>query len=58
MGIYLNPGNTHFREILKSEIYVDKTMMIDAMNCFIDRGNHCVCISRPRREVFRFSPAL
>ncbi len=49
MGIYLNPGYENFRRILAAEIYVDKTMMIADMNRFIDKGNNCVCMSRPRR---------
>ena len=49
MGIYLNPGNDNFRGFLKAPIYVDKTMMLDALNGFIDRENKYVCISRPRR---------
>jgi len=49
MGIYLNPGNENFRSYLKAPIYVDKTMMIDVMNSFINRDNKYICISRPRR---------
>ena len=49
MGIYLNPGNENFKEILKGQIYVDKTMMVDKINGFIDSGNKYICLSRPRR---------
>ena len=49
MGIYLNPGNENFRRTLAAKIYVDKTMMIEQMNEFIDEGNNYICISRPRR---------
>ena len=49
MGIYLNPGNENFRRTTMADIYVDKTMMIDVMNRFIDKGNNYVCVSRPRR---------
>ena len=49
MGIYLNPGNENFRRTLAAKIYVDKTMMIERINEFIDEGNNYVCISRPRR---------
>ena len=49
MGIYLNPGNENFRGTLKAEIYVDKTMMIEVTNRFIDVERKYVCISRPRR---------
>ncbi len=49
MGIYLNPGNDNFKGTLRSDIYVDKTMMIDVINRFIDKENKYICISRPRR---------
>ncbi len=49
MGIYLNPKNTNFKETLNAKIYVDKTMMIDVINHFIDEGNKYICMSRPRR---------
>ena len=49
MGIYLNPNNTNFTETLRSGLYVDKTMMISAINKFIGTQNKYVCISRPRR---------
>lgn len=49
MGIYLNPGNENYNETLCSNIYVDKTMMIEVMNQFISQGNKYICVSRPRR---------
>ncbi len=49
MGIYLNPGNENFNEMVNAKIYVDKTMMIDAINNLIKDGNKYICISRPRR---------
>ena len=49
MGIYLNPGNAGFKDILKAEIYVDKTGMLSELNKFIDTGNKYICVSRPRR---------
>ena len=49
MGIYLNPGIENFRRTLAGEIYVDKTMMLSAINGLIDRGENYVCMSRPRR---------
>ncbi len=49
MGIYLNPGNSVFREVVCGDIYVDKTMMINETNRMIDTANNYVCISRPRR---------
>lgn len=32
MGIYLNPGNDAFKESLNSEIYVDKSGLIEYTN--------------------------
>ena len=49
MGIYLNPDNYNFKESVRGDIYVDKTMMISVTNDFIDKGNKYVCMSRPRR---------
>ena len=49
MGIYLNPGNENFKEIVSREIYVDKTMLIRDVNEIMERGNKYICISRPRR---------
>lgn len=49
MGIYLNPGNENFRQMINGDIYVDKTEMIRVTNRFIDKGNKYVCVSRPRR---------
>ena len=49
MGIYLNPGNNMFREVVCGDIYVDKTMMIKETNRMMDTGNKYICMSRPRR---------
>ncbi|MCD8369427.1 MAG: ATP-binding protein [Clostridiales bacterium] len=48
MGIYLNPGNKSFRNIL-NDIYVDKTGLIDFVNSTIDTPRRLTCFSRPRR---------
>lgn len=49
MGSYLNPGNKGFRESLNSEIYVDKTGLIERTNAVLDTREKYVCVSRPRR---------
>ena len=49
MGIYLNPGNENFKSMVSGDIYVDKTMMLEITDRFIDKGNKYVCVSRPRR---------
>lgn len=49
MGIHLNPGDDLFREAAGSEIYVDKTMMIDYTNHILETSQKEICVSRPRR---------
>lgn len=48
MGIYLNPGNNGFREIISGK-YVDKTGLIVLVNEGIGTKDKLVCVSRPRR---------
>ena len=46
MGIYLNPGNALFSKTLKSQIYIDKSELIEILNkkqeqennMFVDHG--------------------
>ena len=49
MGIYLNPNNIDFRQALNSQIYVDKSMLIENTNSVIYTEQKYVCVSRPRR---------
>ena len=49
MGIYLNPGNDLFRQAVNSEIYVDKSMLIELTNSVFDTSDRHLCVSRPRR---------
>ena len=49
MGIYLNPNNENFAETVRSKIFVDKTMLISAMNDIMQTADKYVCVSRPRR---------
>ena len=49
MGSYLNFGNRRFQQALQSEIYVDKTGMIEFLNRRLDTEQRCLCVSRPRR---------
>ena len=49
MGIYLNPGNEKFKRACNSEIYIDKTELIDLTNKVINTEQNYICISRPRR---------
>ena len=49
MGSYLNPGSERFRTSLRSEIYVDKSMLIAQVNRRIRTEQKFMCVSRPRR---------
>lgn len=48
MGLYLNPGNSGFEEILQTR-YVDKTGMIRLINDTIGTKQKLTCVSRARR---------
>ena len=58
MGIYLNPDNKGFKEILANKIYVDKTMLISELNKMIGTSNKYICVSRPRRFGKTFATKL
>ena len=49
MGMFLNRGKEEFERVVNSEIYVDKTEMIEFFNKVIDTEQAYVCVSRPRR---------
>lgn len=49
MGQYLNPGNDGFASAVNSEIYVDKTGMLEYVNRMIGTEQRWICVSRPRR---------
>ena len=49
MGIYLNPGNDLFFEAVNSEIYIDKSLMIEITNKNLRTTGKHICVSRPRR---------
>ncbi|MCD8078436.1 MAG: AAA family ATPase, partial [Lachnospiraceae bacterium] len=48
MGIYLNPGNDEFSDILNGQ-YVDKTRLIEFVNQTLYTADKLTCVSRPRR---------
>ena len=52
MGVYLNPGNDKFYKAINSEIYVDKTELIQYTNRVFNTMQQNVCVSRPRRFVY------
>lgn len=49
MGEYVNPSNREFWITRKSEIFVDKSMLIPYMDRCMDTPNRFVCVARPRR---------
>lgn len=49
MGIFLNPGNAGFASSLRSDIYVDKTELLDFTNHVLGTEERFMCVSRPRR---------
>lgn len=49
MGSFVNPGNGAFQVALNSEIYVDKTGIIEYTNKVMNTLQAYICNSRPRR---------
>lgn len=49
MGRFVNPDNSAFRVALNSEIYVDKTELIEYTNKVLNTTQKFICNSRPRR---------
>ena len=49
MGLYLNPGNKSFENVLRSGLYVDKTGLLNRTNAVLDTEFRFICVSRPRR---------
>ena len=49
MGMYLNPSNDGFKQALNSQIYVDKTGMIQFVNSIINTEQKFAAVSRARR---------
>lgn len=49
MGSYLNPGCGNFRMALRSEIFIDKSLIIEETNRRVSTMQRFMCVSRPRR---------
>ena len=49
MGIYLNPDSSRFEEAINSDIYIDKTGLLEYTNSVLHTMQKYLCISRPRR---------
>lgn len=52
MGIYLNPGTIEFQESINSEIYVDKTMLIERTNAAL-RTKQKVYVYQPAEKIWK-----
>lgn len=49
MGTFVNSGNGAFQVALNSEIYVDKTGLLEYTNKVMNTLQGYICNSRPRR---------
>ena len=49
MGTYLNPGKQSYEIAVNSEIFVDKTEMIQYLNSVVNTQQRFLSVSRPRR---------
>jgi hypothetical protein len=49
LGLYFNSSNRGFKQSVNSQIYVDKTGLIEYTNHVLDTEQKFICISRPRR---------
>ncbi len=47
--MFLNSDNETFQKVINSEIYADKTGLLEYTNRVIDTEQSCICNSRPRR---------
>jgi predicted AAA+ superfamily ATPase len=51
MAIYLNTNRPleNFKELCRKKYIVDKSLIIEKLNEFIDSSDKYICITRPRR---------
>ena len=49
MGVYFNPGNESFKQARNSQIFVDKTGLIEYLNKRISTEEKCIALSHARR---------
>ena len=49
MAFYLNSDNFKFKKYMKSEIFIDKSMIIKECNKLFGSENSYMCVTRPRR---------
>ena len=49
MGTYFNPGNESFKQAIRSQVYVDKTMLISETNKILNTEQRGIALSHARR---------
>ncbi len=49
MGIYFNPENEGFRKAAESEIYIDKSGLLNITNKLLHEEKNCISVSHARR---------
>lgn len=49
LGTFFNPGNAGFAASVRSDIYMDKTGLLDFTNHISGTEQRFICVSRPRR---------
>ena len=49
MGVYFNPSNESFTQAKNTEIYIDKTGLIEFLNKKLSTENKCIAVSHARR---------
>ena len=49
MGIYINPGNENLKRDLNSEIFIDKSLILEKFCNLLNTDQSFICVSRPRR---------
>ena len=49
MGFYINAGNENLKRALNSEIFVDKSLILQKLCSLLNTNQSFICVSRPRR---------
>ena len=49
MGIYFNPNNESFTRARNSQVFVDKTGLIEYLNKRLSTEENCIALSHARR---------
>ena len=49
MGVYINAGNENLKMALNSQIFVDKSLILQRLCSLLNSNQRFICVSRPRR---------